>query len=242
MVAKYPGRVEFISENYGESKLAEKFGITRYPAVFIDDVLVDTPSDFGFFGKGEEKTGRYTPWKSDASHAKFKDDLTRMIDLILQGKGDAVAHEAASNEQGEQNIAALPAFSLKDLDGRDLTQSDLAGRVVVVEFWATWCPPCRSTLEWLSGLRQKYGDRVAVLALSVDSEESEVRKLSASLSGNLRWAIANAETARAFGDVVAVPTMFIFDRSGRTVQTTFGAPPDLHQSAEKTLDSLLGSD
>lgn len=240
VTAKYQGRAQFISENFGESELAEKFGIKRYPAVFVDDVLIATPRDFGFYGEGE-KDGRYTPWKSEASHKKFQDDLHRMIDLLLKGKKAEAVQQAAAASAPAPELTSLPSFSLTDLDGKPLTEKELEGRVVVVEFWATWCPPCRSTLEWLGGLRKKYGDRVAVVALAVESQEPEVRKLTSSLSQQLRWAMATPEAARAFGDVVAVPTMFIFDRSGKTAQATFGAPPDAHEKAEKVLDSLLSA-
>jgi len=240
VTAKYQGRAQFISENFGESKLAEKFGIKRYPAVFVDDVLIATPRDFGFYGEGE-KDGRYTPWKSEASHKKFQDDLHRMIELILKGKKAQAVQQAASVSVATQELASLPSFSLTDLDGKPLSGKDLEGRVVVVEFWATWCPPCRSTLEWLGALRKKYGDRVAVVALAVESEEPEVRKLTSILSQQLRWAMATPEAARAFGDVVAVPTMYIFDRTGKTAQSTFGAPPDAQAQAEATINSLLGA-
>jgi len=240
VTAKYPGRAKFVSENFGESRLAEQFGIKRYPAVFVDDVLVATPRDFGFYGEGE-KDGRYTPWKSEASHKKFQDDLHRMIDLILKGKKAEVAKQAAPANSESVELASVPAFSVTDLDGKPLSEKDLQGRVVVVEFWATWCPPCRSTLEWLGALRKKYGDRVAVVALAVESQESDVRKLTSSLSPDLRWAMATPEAARAFGDVVAVPTMYIFDRNGKTAQATFGAPPDVHERVEKTLNSLLAA-
>jgi thiol-disulfide isomerase/thioredoxin len=240
VTAKYHGRAQFISENYGESKLAEKFGIKRYPAVFVDDVLIATPRDFGFYGEGE-KDGRYTPWKSEASHKKFQDDLHRMIDLILKGKKTEAVEQALTTQTGAQELAAIPSFTLTDLDGKPLSEKELEGRVVVVEFWATWCPPCLSTLEWLGSLHKKYGDRVAVVAVAVESQETDVRKLTSSLSRELHVAMATPEAARAFGDVVAVPTMFIFDRSGKTAQATFGAPPNAHEQAEKTLDSLLSA-
>ena len=95
---------------------------------------------------------------------------------------------------------------------------------MLVEFWATWCPPCRSTLEWLSSLKRKYGGHLAILALAVESPDNQVCATAGSLNPDIRWAISDAQTARAFGDVVAVPTMLMFDRSGKTVRVLYGAP------------------
>jgi thiol-disulfide isomerase/thioredoxin len=108
-----------------------------------------------------------------------------------------------------------------------------------VEFWATWCPPCRSTLEWLGELKRKHGDRLAILALAVESPEDQIRSTVSSLSPDLHWAIADAPAAQAFGDITAVPTLFLFDRSGKISRVLYGAPPDLHDQVEKSLDSLL---
>jgi thiol-disulfide isomerase/thioredoxin len=238
VVAKYPGRATYASENFGASKLAARFGVTRYPAVFVDDVLIARPRDFGFYGEGE-KSGRYTPWVRNAqSQEKFKVDLARMIDLVLAGRKEEVNRERADTSGVRDEIASLPKFSLTDLSGRPLTRQQLSGRAVLVEFWATWCTPCRSTLEWLSSLKRKYGDNLAILALAVESPENQVRATAGSLNPDIRWAISDAQTARAFGDVVAVPTMLMFDRSGKTVRILYGAPPDLHEQAEKTLDAL----
>jgi len=238
-VAKYPGRVKFVNENFGSSPLAERFGVQRYPAVFVDDVLIARPRDFGFFGEGE-KGGRYSPWvKNPQNQAKFQADLTRMIDLVLAGKKDEVSRERPDTTGQSDQITALPNFALTDLSGHPLSQEQVAGRVVLVEFWATWCPPCRATLTWLGGLKRKYGDNVAILALAVESPEDKVRATAGSLSPEIRWAISDAKTARAFGDIVAVPTMLLFDRSGKTARALYGAPPDLHEQAEKTLDVLV---
>ncbi len=238
VVAKYPQRVRFVNENFGASKLAERFGVQRYPAVFVDDVLIARPRDFGYFGEGE-KDGRYAPWeRNPQNQAKFQADLTRMIDLVLAGRKDEVSRERAAANEGPDQIVSLPDFSLSDLAGRRLSPQLVAGRVVMVEFWATWCPPCRSTLEWLGEIERKYGDNVAILALAVESPEAEVRAVAGSLSPGIRWAISDAATARAFGDVVAVPTMLLFDRSGKIVRAVYGAPPDLHQQIESALDAL----
>jgi cytochrome c biogenesis protein CcmG/thiol:disulfide interchange protein DsbE len=238
VAAKYPGRVTFVSENFGASKLADRYGVKGYPAVFVDDVLVAVPRDFGYFGE-VEGTGRYAPWKNADNQAKFKADLIRMIDLIHAGKKDVVSQEHATTSGAVHEITALPNFKLTDLAGKRLTADQLSGRVVLVEFWATWCPPCRSTLQWLGELQRRYGDRIAILALAVESPEDQIRSTVKSLSSDLKWAIADAPTAAAFGDITSVPTMFLFDSSGKTVRVLYGAPPDLHEQAENSLNALI---
>ena len=162
-----------------------------------------------------------------------------MIDLILAGKKDVVSREHQSTSGAAREIAALPKFTLTDLTGHPLSTRDLAGRAVLVEFWATWCPPCRSTLQWLGDLKRKYGDNLAVVALAVESPEEQVQATVKQLSPDLRWAMADAPTAQAFGDITSVPTLFLFDRSGKTARVLYGAPPDLHQQAERVLEALV---
>ena len=150
-----------------------------------------------------------------------------------------VAREHAGVSGAAHEIAALPQFKITDLSGHPLTTEQLSGRVVLVEFWATWCPPCRSTLEWLGQLKQKYGDNLAVVAMAVESPEDKIRSTVSTLSPDIRWAIADAPTAQEFGDITSVPTLFLFDSAGKTAKVLYGAPPDLHQQAEQTLDNLM---
>lgn len=226
-------------ENYGDSELAKRFGVERYPAVFVDDVLVATPKDFGFYGKGEgEGDGRYTPIRSAASHDRFRADLTRMIEAILAGRKDIVQAQAVSAKE-EPPVAAFPAVTLTGLDGRTLSKADLAGKVVLVEMWATWCPPCRGDLSWLGEMKKKHGDRIAVVTVAVESDEADVRKLANEMNLPFTWVMGTPELARAFGDVSAVPTLLVFDREGRTAGAFFGSPPGLHAQAEAKLAAVL---
>jgi cytochrome c biogenesis protein CcmG, thiol:disulfide interchange protein DsbE len=238
-VQEFKGTARFVTENYGDSALAKRFGVTRYPAIFVDDVLVATPKDFGFYGKGEgEGGGRYAPFvRNAANQQRFRDDLKRVIGLILAGRRADARAQAAPGEGTA--IATLPTVALTDLDGKAVSREDLAGRVVFVEFWATWCPPCRGTLAWLSELKRRHGDRVAIITVAIDSDPAEVQKLAPTL-GAFRWTMASPEVGRAFGDVSAVPTLFMFDGEGRTVGAFYGATPTLHADAEARLAPLLG--
>ncbi len=234
MVESYKGRARFVSENWGTSKLAERYGVKKYPVVFVDEVLVAKPEDFGGWGRNE---GRYAPWRDEANHEKFKKDLSRMIDIALRGElqspGPAQAHA------GEGEIETLPAFTLQDLAGRSIESSSLAGQVVVVEFWATWCPPCRSTLTWLGQTERRYGDRVTVVAIAVESEEAQVRELTRTLGAGVNVVMGSDKIVAPFGTVTGVPLMMVFDQTGKRTAVFYGAPADLHDKVGRTLGALL---
>jgi thiol-disulfide isomerase/thioredoxin len=235
----FEGKVEVVTQDFGESELAERFGVARYPAVFVDEVLVARPKDFGFYGvTGSQGQGRYAPWMEAGNRERFAEELTRMIELALTGSTEELA-AAGVDDAGDGGIESLPAFSLFDLTGRELTREALQGRAVVVEFWATWCPPCRSTLDWLGELQESHGDEIAVLAIAVESHEDEVRDLITTMHPGVHWLMGTPELAADFGDVVAVPTMMIFDRAGRAASTFYGAPASLHDNAEAVLDTIL---
>jgi thiol-disulfide isomerase/thioredoxin len=230
-----------VVENYGDSELAKRFGVTRYPAIFVDDVLVAKPKDFGFYGKVEgADEGRYAPWRANAaSYEKFRADLDRMLDQVLAGKREALRTEMAEKGPEILSPATLPALALTALDGTPLSSSALAGKVTLVEFWATWCPPCRGTLAWLGELQKKHPRDVVVLAAAIESEEADVRRIRDELGLPLRFGMGTPAMARAFGDLSAVPTLFLFDRRGQARGVFFGAPPSLHPEAERALLAAL---
>lgn len=239
-VAKEFGdRVRVVTEEYGNSTMATKYGVRRYPIVFVDDVIVARPKDFGFAGKEDIGAGRYVPWGEAASQQRFKTDLRGFVNIRLKGGQvsgfDPSEVGTAADADGPETV---PSIALTDLTGRQIATEDLKGRVVLVELWATWCPPCLSTLAWLNEVQRKYGDRIAVVAIAVDSKEEDVRAKMADLKPAYRVAMATAKVLDQFGTVAAVPKLFIYDKAGARAEVLFGAPPDLHERVGAILERL----
>lgn len=232
VVQGYKGRARFVTEDYGGSALAKRYGVTRYPVVFVDDVLVVQPKDFGGWN---DKGGRYAPFGEPASQDRFKADLARAIDRALRGDAAPSADAAA----GSGEIARRPSLSFVDATGHAVGPADLDGKVVVVEFWATWCPPCRTTLKWLAGLERRFPGRVAVIAIALDSPEAEMLKVAKTMQPPAYVVAATPELVRPFGEISATPTLFVFDTRGDTAKVFYGAPPDLHARAGKVIDALV---
>lgn len=234
VVARYSGQVRFASENWGTSKLAERYGVEKYPVVFVNDVLFAQPNDFGWFGA----KGKYTPWREAANHDRFKSDLAKMIDLTLADPKSASA-TAATRALNESEIAALPDLTMQSLEGKSIALGDLKGKVVIVEFWATWCPPCLSTLAWLGTVKKQHGDNLVVVAIALESPPDDVRKLASSLNLPVNWVLGSESLAAPFGSLSGVPKMFVFDKTGKTNAIFYGATDDLHVKVGKALGGLM---
>ena len=118
---------------------------------------------------------------------------------------------------------AVPGFSVTTLDGRQISLSDLKGKVVLVNFWATWCPPCRAEIPDLMLLQEHYKDKLVVLGLSEDDPPVEaVKKFVADQKMTYPIAMSTPEVHKIFKGVVALPTTFVIDPDGKLQQKHVG--------------------
>jgi len=149
-------------------------------------------------------------------------------------------------QQGEQMVIRLirdpdpaPAFAVKGIDGSTVDLADAHGKVVLLNFWATWCGPCRMEVPDLVELQKKYQDKLQVIGLVIDdADEDSVRKFAKRYSINYPVAMATDEMRFQFGGVPALPTSFIIDAQGRVVQKHIGLrDPELY---EMEVRALLG--
>jgi cytochrome c biogenesis protein CcmG/thiol:disulfide interchange protein DsbE len=117
-----------------------------------------------------------------------------------------------------------PEFTLKDADGRTVKLSDYKGKIVLLNFWATWCGPCKLEIPWFAEFERKYKDRgFAVLGVSMDEEGWEVVKpFLSEMQVNYRVVLGDEAVAKAYQGVESLPTTFIIDREGRIAATHVG--------------------
>jgi cytochrome c biogenesis protein CcmG/thiol:disulfide interchange protein DsbE len=133
----------------------------------------------------------------------------------------------------------VPEFSVTTLDGDALSSSGLAGKVVLVNFWATWCLPCRAEMPLLEGMWKRHAAGGFVLVgFSTDRAGAEsVRKFLADRGITYPVAIVRHEIESAFGGVRGIPTSFLLDRTGRIRHRVVGplAPASLELAVRRLL-------
>jgi len=141
--------------------------------------------------------------------------------LASCGGGQDHAGEIAATEAA--HIGPAADFTLQDLDGNDVSLSDYKGQVVLLNFWATWCGPCKIEMPWFVEFQRQYKDRgFTVLAVSLDDDIDPIASFVEEYELNFPVVWGNEETAQKFGGVVALPTTLIIDRDGNVVDSHTG--------------------
>ena len=132
--------------------------------------------------------------------------------------------KAASSVKPDTERHPAPEFALKDADGKTVRLEEYKGKVVLLDFFATWCGPCKIEIPWFMEWERKHKDKgFSVLGVSMDDEGWEVVKpFLADLKVNYRVVIGNDSTAQLYGGVDALPTTFLIDRNGKIAAVHIG--------------------
>jgi len=133
-----------------------------------------------------------------------------------------------------------PEFQLKDLSGKDLSLASAKGKVILLNFWATWCGPCRAEIPSLIELQNRYKERLQIIGLVVDDDDEDAVKQVVDSKGiNYPVALANNQIRFAYGGIPALPTLFVINSEGRVVQKHVGLyNPALYETEVRALLDL----
>ena len=159
--------------------------------------------------------------------------LSLLVCLLL-------AQPATGRELEAFDAAGGLGFSLPDQKGKSHELSDYSGRVILVNFWASWCPPCIYEMPELTRLRQHFADKpFEILAINVGEKKYKVRKFTKLISFELPVLLdTRNETFKAWG-VETLPTSFLVDASGKVRYRVRGNPGWEHENTLATIEKLI---
>ena len=155
-------------------------------------------------------------------------DIKRLRPQLVSGQTSSSNPTSGSDEDIKtvrfvKNPAPVPPFAIKDLEGHTISTADWHGKVVLLNFWATWCSPCQEEIPDLIALQTKYQGRLQIIGLSEDTGSVEtVKSFVKANRMNYPVAIAPPELEGKFGGVMGLPTSFLLDTEGRVVQKHVG--------------------
>ena len=157
--------------------------------------------------------------------------LAPVCALLWTGCSDFVGKRAATTEKKtaeekkpgasfelKQAVGrAMPAFSLKDANGQVVRPADYKGKVVLLDFWATWCGPCKLEIPWFIDFERQFKDQgFAVVGVSMDEDGwNAIKPYVQSMKMNYRVLLGNDDVSTAYGGLDALPTTLLIDRQGK---------------------------
>ena len=132
-----------------------------------------------------------------------------------------------------------PSWKLKDVDGKVFSSEELKGKVVIIDFWATWCPPCRTEIPGYIQLQKKYAaEGLVIVGISVDTDGPEVvRKYMKDVGINYQIVMADDQIQELFAPIQGYPTTLIIDRDGKIRDRKLGREPT--EQYEKRILAIL---
>jgi len=133
-----------------------------------------------------------------------------------------------------------PPFSLTDIEGRKLDLASYRGKVVLLDFWATWCAPCRDVIPSFVAWQKRYGPRgFQVIGISLDDSAAPVVRFSREYHLNYPVAVGNARLAERYGGILGLPVAFVIDREGRIYSRHDGGTDPA--AIRRDIERLLGA-
>ena len=174
----------------------------------------------------------------------MKKILTVLLALSLIAgllTGCATTKPSPGPQSGNSERETAPDFSYIDKSGSTVKLSDLRGKVVLIDFWATWCGPCRMTIPHVEAIYEKYKDK-GVVVIGINLDEGDVKNVQQFIQAQgMNYLVVrdpNSQVAGLYG-VNSIPRFFLIDKNGRIAKMFVGYDPNMEDVLSKEIDALL---
>jgi thiol-disulfide isomerase/thioredoxin len=162
-----------------------------------------------------------------------------------KGASGVIASVLKPQDDGPANGSPAPDFTLKTLDGKEVSLSSMKGKAVMVNFWATWCEPCKIEMPWLVEFNKQYGPQgFTVLGVAMDDDadnkewvQKDIRKFADDMKVNYPVMLGNGKVGDTYGGVPFLPEIFYIGRDGKIVDHAVGlhGKGEIEDDIKKTL-------
>ncbi len=144
--------------------------------------------------------------------------------MLFAGIHSARKNRAAGSVSGQLRGQVAPDFELQSLDGKNVKLSDFRGKAVLLNFWATWCGPCKIEMPWFVELQKEYGPQgFQIVGVAMDDASTEdITKFAKQMGVNYPVLLGKEAVGESYGGVGVLPTTFFIDRDGKLVAREFG--------------------
>jgi thiol-disulfide isomerase/thioredoxin len=168
--------------------------------------------------------------------------------VVLTPAAPASGQSAQGGDSGEEDPGAklrgktAPSFTLSSLDGKKVSLADYKGRPVLVNFWATWCAPCKIEMPWFEELRKQYaGQGFEILGLTADADAGKdaIAKTAQKIGVTYPILLTDEKVQDAYGGIDYLPMSFYVDRNGKVIEATAGlsSKDEIEANIKKTIAS-----
>lgn len=170
--------------------------------------------------------------------------LVAIVAMLATGKYlDRTRRHGANKLVGDVHGVAAPDFELTSLDGKRVKLSDYRGKAVLLNFWATWCSPCKVEMPWFVDLQKRYGnDGLVILGIAMDDTETpKIAQFASEMGVNYPVLLGTDQVSEEYGNVQFLPTSFYIDRKGKIIAKGAGllGRGEIEENVQKALASRV---
>lgn len=174
--------------------------------------------------------------------AQIEKILFLLAMAVLGGCQDSAITTSTPDAAIAQPLGPAPDFDLEDVSGITIRSTDLKGKVSIIDFWATWCEPCKSEIPKYNALHEAYKDKdVQVLGITVESPRNGIAPKVKEWGIKYAVVVGDSKVSEGFGGYIGLPTTFIVGKDWKIYKKYLGAIPGKEEKIKKDIETLLNS-